>query len=662
MFGSNLFLLESKMKKFLFLLSACLFSASTAGAWGLIPEFVKIQPEQYKQNNGYRKFLLHDIYEGRPELRVCINPYDKATEDEMFENIQTAFSSIFAFVRQEIEQSGRSAEFADFLAVWPKNFKLHRMTYPAGKNCKAISGQFDLEIKGQKTRIPIDTGFSVTYGKQGHALPVQDPKTFSWSIMLSTDHPLKEARVEIAMHEVSHLFGLADQYSNFSADKTYSLRAFEELTKIESIMQGSSMDKRRNLTCDDAEGFINAMDFIMRQDGKTSNRLQHGWADLCGRNYIYMDGVPQRNADPAQAKQEHDSFVKWAANGYKAADKPAFASKALEVQRDLAARLAGATKNLSALKDRKTELDGLITSKKYEIQNAKFYKWTPRQVKAEQAKLKKLEAERDKVAQDIAQLENNIATGKFPELAKKDTPAVAVAGSENKGRTQTPSKSTPVISGNYVGPKGAQVVAATSKPQTSAPAAVPTAAKPAPVATPKPSSSAPVAAPVSQPVKVDNSPKAALDRYIAAHPGLRDSLLAVRTGTALPTQAREVQEYQALFDAYKNGDAPKTVVASAAVNTPAPAKAETKAAPKTGKKADNAAKRKELEDKYKAQCTLSSFEQKYEKELTPIRKRLNKGQKLNQRQASLWNAYSQRLKQVQSTPWCQNLSAQLKAL
>ncbi len=635
------------MKKFLILLFGCLFSATTAGAWGLLPEFTKIQPERFKQNNGYRKFLLNDIYEGRPELRVCVNPYNKAAEDEMFENIQTAFSSIFAFVRQEIEQSGRAAEFADFLAVWPKSFKLHRMNYPAGKNCKAISGQFDLELKGEQTRIPIDTGFSVTYGKQGHAVPVQDPKTFSWSIMLSTDHPIKEARVEIAMHEVSHLLGLADQYSNFSADKTYSLQAFEELKKIESIMQSSSMDKRRTLTCDDAEGFINAMDYIMRQEGKTSNRLQHGWADLCGRNYIYMDGVPQRNADPAQAKQEHDAFVKWATNGYKAADKPAFASKALEVQRDLAARLAGATKNLSALKDRKTELDGLIGSKKYEIQNAKFYKWTPRQVKAEQAKLKKLEAERDQVAQEIAQLESNIKTGKFPELAKKDTPAVAASNTGSKGNTQTPSKSTPVISGNYVGPKGAQVVAATSKPQTSAPAATPTATKPAPVAENKPQQ--PVAAPVSQPVKVDNSPKAALDRYIASHPGLRDSLLAVRTGTALPTQAREVQEYQTLFDAYKNGNA-------------TPAKAETKTAPKADNKANNAAKRKELEDKYKAQCTLSSFEQKYEKELTPIRKRLAKGQKLNQRQASLWNAYSQRLKQVQSTPWCQNLSAQIKAL
>lgn len=121
-----------------------------------------------------------------------------------------------------------------------------------------------------------------------------------------------------------------------------------------------------------------------------------------------------------------------------------------------------------------------------------------------------------------------------------------------------------------------------------------------------------------------------------------------------------------MYEAYKKGEAPKTVLASAGTQTPtkAPAKAETKPAPKANNKAkaNNEAKRKELEAKYEKQCTLSSFEQKYEKELTPIRKRLNKGQKLNQRQTSLWSAYSQRLKQVQSTPRCQNLSAQIKAL
>lgn len=663
MFGSNPFLLESKMKKLLFLLFGCLFSASTAGAWGLLPEFTKLQPEQYKQNDGYRKFLLDDIYEGRPELRVCVNPYDKKTEDEMFENIQTAFSSIFTFVRQQIEQSGRTAEFADFLAVWPKTFKLQRITYPAGKNCKAISGQFDLEIKGAQTRIPIDTGFRLSYGQQGHALPVQNSETFSWSIMLSTDAPIKEEREEIALHEVSHLFGLADQYSNSAADKTYSLQAFEDLTKIDSIMQGSSMDKRKKLTCDDAEGFINAMDFIMRQKGKTSNRLKHGWADFCGRNYIYMDGIPQRNKNLAQAKQEHDAFAKWAASGYKDADKPAFASKALEVQRDLAARLAGTTKKLSALQDKKAELEGLITSKKHEIKYADFYKWTPRQLKAEQAKLKKLEEEFNTVEQEIAQLEGNMASGKFPELSQKDTPALTAPTTGKKGEASLSSKSTPVISGNYVGPQGAQVVAATPKTAKPAQRETPKVANTAPKAAAQQPQAQPMATPVQpQPVRVSNNPKAALDRYIAAHPELRESLLAVRTGTALPSQAREVMEFQALFEAYKKGEDPKMLTASAQMPASAPA-ADNKA-PKADNKTNvnNTNKRKELEAKYKAQCTLSSFEQKYEKELTPIRKRLEKGKKLNARQSSLWNAYSQRLEQVQNRPRCKELSAQIKAL
>lgn len=659
-----LFLLESKMKKLLFLLFGCLFSASTAGAWGLLPEFTKLQPEQYKKNDAYRKFLLDDIYEGRPELRVCVNSYDKKTEDEMFENIQTAFSSIFTFVRQQIEQSGRTAEFADFLAVWPKTFKLQRITYPAGKSCKAISGQFDLEIKGSQTYIPIDTGFSRTYyGHQGYTLPVQNPKTFSWSIMLSTDFPIKEAWKEIALHEVSHLFGLADQYSNFAADKTYSLQAFEELTKIDSIMQGIYIDKRRNLTCDDAEGFINAMDFIMRQKGKTSNRLKHGWADFCGRNYIYMDGIPQRNKNLAQAKQEHDAFAKWAANGYKDADKPAFASKALEVQRDLAARLAGATKNLSALKDKKAELEVQIVSKKHEIQHANFYRWTPRQLKAEQAKLKKLEEEFNTVKQEIAQLEGNMASGKFPELSQKDTPALTAPTTGKKEKASLSSKSTPVISGNYVGPQGAQVVAATPKTTKPAQRETPKVANTAPKVAAQQPQAQPMATPVQpQPVRVSNNPKAALDRYIAAHPELRESLLAVRTGTALPSQAREVMEFQALFEAYKKGEEPKMLTASAQMPASVPA-ADNKA-PKADKKTNvnNANKRKELEAKYKAQCTLSSFEQKYEKELTPIRKRLEKGKKLNARQSSLWNAYSQRLEQVQNRPRCKELSAQIKAL
>lgn len=662
MFGSNPFLLESKMKKLLFLLFGCLFSASTAGAWGLVTEFTKLQPEQYRRNDGFRRSLIADfILKNKKEVKVCLTGYlgDDA-QKQALNNVQYALDEIFRFTREQIEQSGRKQEFQDFLSAWPSKVSVVRVDYPRGKSCDAVVGKFDIEVwVNPSTSIPIEGGFGgLYYGPRGHTQTIRNEKGY-FKMMLPIDQYTEDNK-SVALHEMSHILGLADQYKAEAPDETYSLRKFEDITKIKSIMNGGV---HTPLYCDDVEGYINAVDFMWRRDGKTSNRLQHGWADLCGRNYIYMDGVPQRNADPAQAKQEHDAFVKWATNGYKAADKPAFASKALEVQRDLAARLAGATKNLSALKDRKTELEGLITSKKYEIQNAKFYKWTPRQVKAEQAKLKKLEAERDQVAQDIAQLESNIKTGKFPEFSPKDTPALTAPTTGKKEEASLSSKSTPVISGNYVGPQGAQVVAATPKTTKPAQRETPKVANTAPKAAAQQPQVQPVATPVQpQPVRVNNNPKAALDRYIAAHPELRESLLAVRTGTALPSQAREVMEFQALFEAYKKGEEPKMLTASAQMPASAPA-ADNKA-PKADKKTNvnNANKRKELEAKYKAQCTLSSFEQKYEKELTPIRKRLEKGKKLNARQSSLWNAYSQRLEQVQNRPRCKELSAQIKAL
>lgn len=665
MFGSNPFLLESKMKKLLFLLFGCLFSASTAGAWGLVTEFTKLQPEQYRRNDGFRRSLIADfILKNKKEVKVCLTGYlgDDA-QKQALNNVQYALDEIFRFTREQIEQSGRKQEFQDFLSAWPSKVSVVRVDYPRGKSCDAVVGKFDIEVwVNPSTSIPIEGGFGgLHYGPRGHTQPIRNEKGY-FKMMLPIDQYTEDNK-SVALHEMSHILGLADQYKAEAPDETYSLRKFEDITKIKSIMNGGV---HTPLYCDDVEGYINAVDFMWRRDGKTSNRLQHGWADLCGRNYIYMDGVPQRNADPAQAKQEHDAFVKWATNGYKAADKPAFASKALEVQRDLAARLAGATKNLSALKDRKTELEGLITSKKYEIQNAKFYKWTPRQVKAEQAKLKKLEAERDQVAQDIAQLESNIKTGKFPEFSPKDTPALTAPTTGKKEEASLSSKSTPVISGNYVGPQGAQVVAATPKTTKPAQRETPKVANTAPKVAAQQPQAQPGATPVqpktAQPVRVSNNPKAALDRYIAAHPELRESLLAVRTGTALPSQAREVMEFQALFEAYKKGEEPKMLTASAQMPASAPA-ADNKA-PKADNQTNvnNSAKRKELEAKYKAQCTLSSFEQKYEKELTPIRKRLEKGKKLNARQSSLWNAYSQRLEQVQNRPRCKELSAQIKAL
>ncbi len=377
------------MKKILFVLLFCVV-APYVGAWGLLPEFVKLQPAQYKQNNGYRKFLLYDIVSGRPGLRVCTSTRfrNKVQEDELFNNTQAAFSVIFRTVRNTIQNSGRAQEFQDFLSVWPDAFQLQRVVPPEGKECNAIAGKYDLQIKGRATAVPIDTGYQLEYGMQGYAAPQMDPKTSSWTVLLSTDQS-KNKRMGIALHETAHLLGLADQYNNQDSDRAYSLAAFEDLTKIDSIMRAFSHSGRDVLTCDDVEGIINAVDFILRQEGVSSKRLENGWADLCGRNYVYIGGKPVRNNDPARAKQNRDAFARWAAAGYAPHAQPLFADKARQVQQAVRDSLNG----LAQLEDKKRDITLQIESKSYELAHAKDYGWTAKQKQAVRQELLRLRQE-----------------------------------------------------------------------------------------------------------------------------------------------------------------------------------------------------------------------------------------------------------------------------
>ena len=803
------------MKKFLILLFGCLFSASTAGAWGLLDNLVVHNGNPYIYKNS---FLYYVLTTKNPKVRVCVSTEgtsteparEKITRDYFVKSTQEALDTWLSFIRTQLGERqavqpaptkskkkakkqqtsvstpefARKAEFADILAALPRRIEL-QVINPNGEDCdKAMKGKYDLRIKslGDFRYGSIMQQFFHHRGEGGGIKGVYDKDKTIWILSLpgNDDYSANELASQeaeknnqnfaggyvmdysmkgVALHELGHFFGLADLYADKqNMDKVHSLLRVEPREMVFKGVSSIMNNDNDNLTCDDLEGFINAVDFIWGMEGKTSPRVQNGWNSLCGKPYIYLQGIPAKDAADLAKVQTY--LKSWK-------QKAGAAGQLVQLAQDWNAYLGKVEQardaRCSALQSKRSVGSGLdkqglalsaecqyLTQKADKIRDIIEQQIEPLQEANSKGNASSQQV--SKLVQDLNQYKGQYAPGSevldakgiltakpmdsdfssvtYPCLVcgkpvgkengylskdvkingriypyhihlacddkaqanwsklgktyqhkataravptwaqltqtqgndnpllaqiggatsgstQKPTPVVAASGTGSKGKTQTSSSSAPVISGNYVGPKGAQVVAATSKPKVSAPVATPTATKPAPVVASKPQQ--PVAAPVNQPVKVDNSPKAALDRYIASHPNLRDSLLAVRTGTALPTQAREVQEYQTLFDAYKNGNA-------------TPVKAETKTAPKADNKANNAAKRKELEDKYKAQCTLSSFEQKYEKELTPIRKRLAKGQKLNQRQTSLWSAYSQRLKQVQSTPRCQNLSAQIKAL
>ncbi len=115
-------------------------------------------------------------------------------------------------------------------------------------------------------------------------------------------------------HELGHSLGLGDQYPLSSAQKnalskSYTLEGIEDLNSIKSILNDAP-----NLTCDDAEGLINLMDFY---DNKSkSERKVYGWASLCeGRNVMYLNSVAVKITP-----QEHAAQLKFAASGYSGAE------------------------------------------------------------------------------------------------------------------------------------------------------------------------------------------------------------------------------------------------------------------------------------------------------------------------------------------------------
>lgn len=65
------------------------------------------------------------------------------------------------------------------------------------------------------------------------------------------------------------------------------------------------------LTCDDAEGLINAIDLIQAKAGNPSERFSRGWDSICkGRDYFYQSSVAvisiKDNMDMAKIKKTHD--------------------------------------------------------------------------------------------------------------------------------------------------------------------------------------------------------------------------------------------------------------------------------------------------------------------------------------------------------------------
>lgn len=346
------------MKKYLLLLT-CLTLAASASAWGLLEDLVSFNGDPYI----YKKsFLYYVLTAKNPKIRVCVSTEgtstdparQKITRDYFLQSTQSALDNWLSFVRTQLGERqpiratpakgkkkakkqqpsavapefARKDEFADIVEALPRRIEL-QVINPNGEDCdKVMKGKYDLRIKslGNLKYGSVLQQLSHTRGMAASIKGVYDKDPTIWRLSLpgNVDYTASELAEQEAMrtnsifvsayaldynmdrvarHEMGHFFGLADQYED--KKNMNKVRSLLRTEPGEVVFGGlpSVMAKSTTLTCDDLEGFINAVDFIWGMEGKNSPRVQNGWKSLCGKPYTYLQGIPVKDsADMAKVQ------------------------------------------------------------------------------------------------------------------------------------------------------------------------------------------------------------------------------------------------------------------------------------------------------------------------------------------------------------------------
>ena len=346
------------MKKYLLLLT-CLTLAASASAWGLLEDLVSFNGDPYI----YKKsFLYYVLTAKNPKIRVCVSTEgtstdparQKITRDYFLQSTQSALDNWVSFVRTQLGERqpvratptkgkkkakkqqtsavapefARKDEFADILEALPRRIEL-QVINPNGEDCdKVMKGKYDLRIKslGNLKYGSVLQQLSHTRGMAASIKGVYDKDPTIWRLSLPGNDDYTASKLaeqeamrttgifmsaytldydmdRVARHEMGHFFGLADQYED--KKNMNKVRSLLRTEPGEVVFGGlpSVMAKSATLTCDDLEGFINAVDFIWGMEGKNSPRVQNGWKSLCGKPYTYLQGIPVKDsADMAKVQ------------------------------------------------------------------------------------------------------------------------------------------------------------------------------------------------------------------------------------------------------------------------------------------------------------------------------------------------------------------------
>ena len=277
--------------------------------WGLHRDFIFLPGRNNKDYRSqeyapYTKSPLYYILQrGKSNFTVCVeewgmrdlDPRQNKPEDLQFRLLKETFPAWITKTRAWVQQTGRSNEFADLLSWLPAQITVTR-----------VSCDQNPDIRLNIMRTAHIAGSAMWYHDQQR----------QWRMNLA--YPYSDRSV--GLHESGHFFGLGDLTARHDRENRSSYSSSHNTTDLahslyavgvthgpqDSVMWWNTDESNlKDLSCDDVEGFINAVDFVQFMSGETSPRLENGWKSLCGRPYYYLRGqVAQDETQLPALKQQ----------------------------------------------------------------------------------------------------------------------------------------------------------------------------------------------------------------------------------------------------------------------------------------------------------------------------------------------------------------------
>ena len=277
------------MKKVFILIMGLLLIGITAyavpGPFGLSTDYTEDPTRTHLlhkivANKPIRYAISEEDMERRPDIQKADWTSKVERQAQERQAVIRAFNSWFKYTKQEIVKANRQTEFADILPILNRPVKLEEVSDQA---------RADIIIRFSSTEFIRSECSEEADGCANRT------KRVIFTPYLEYDKELGDSSYYffILVHEIGHFIGLGDQYAgpdNVSPIHSTSHRVDAEYVEPEESL--SVMGNKTELGCDDADGTIYALDYLLNYSKKPSEysaRVRKGWASLCADGTVYRN-------------------------------------------------------------------------------------------------------------------------------------------------------------------------------------------------------------------------------------------------------------------------------------------------------------------------------------------------------------------------------------